>query len=465
MTTWPGVLRRFRRGAMAGLLALMAVACGGTHTDGTGGAEKKELTPRSAERQVDANPQQKLAAVSTLRAPIFRFFNEQTGAHFFTGSATERDLVQSTLSPPFKDEGTAFFAASASTPGLSQVYRFYNLRTGVHFYTISESEKASIEATLPDVFRLEGVSYHASEVGGQGLIPLYRFYLPSKGVHFYTASESEKDRVIATLGAIYRFEGIGYYVLGEDWQPAENATRTGTASMMVTGLGLPKLRTYAWRIPAGPAPAGGRPLVLTLHGNGGTQDIPAQLSRWTDEEGAVVVGLQGLAPGSGASNWEFRMDGRYAAAVPGTPPPQGADDIQFISDLIDRVLAGSLGESVNPAKVFVVGYSRGAGMAFSAYADPRTRNKIAAIAPVSGTFYCDMATASNGVLAALPADADPNCGALGDGWYAPRADLFARQKPMRILGIWGKTANGELAYTQLENDLDNPYGSLGLWAA
>ena len=104
-------------------------------------------------------------------------------------------------------------------------------------------------------------------------------------------------------------------------------------------------------------------------------------------------------------------------------------------------------------------------MAFSAYADPRTRNKIAAIAPVSGTFYCDMATANNGALAALPADADPNCGALGDGWYAPRADLFARQTPMRILGIWGKTANGELAYTQLENDLDNPYGSLGLWAA
>ena len=113
------------------------------------------------------------------------------------------------------------------------------------------------------------------EVGGQGLIPLYRFYLPGKGIHFYTASESERDSVIATLGAVYRYEGIGYYVLGEDWLPTAGAARTGIGSIPVTGLGLPKLRTYAWRIPAGPVPAGGRPLVLTLHGNGGTQDIPS----------------------------------------------------------------------------------------------------------------------------------------------------------------------------------------------
>ena len=152
-----------------------------------------------------------------VRIPVYRFFNSSTGAHFFTTSTTERDNVVNTLSPPFSLEGEAFSVASAFSPGLSPVHRFYNTQTGVHFYTISETERANVVANLPQ-FSYEGVAYHASQVAGAGLTPFYRFYVPSKGFHFYTANEAEKDSIIANLAATYSYEGIGYYVLDSDWR-------------------------------------------------------------------------------------------------------------------------------------------------------------------------------------------------------------------------------------------------------
>lgn len=154
-------------------------------------------------------------------APVWRFYNSATGAHFVTLSTTERDQVVANLSPPkgsFQFEGQAFLVANAPSPGLSPVHRFYNTQTGVHFYTINESERAHIVATLPQ-FTYEGIAYHASRVAGQGMTPLYRFYVPSKGFHFFTASLQERDAVIANLSATYHYEGTGYHVLVDGWQP------------------------------------------------------------------------------------------------------------------------------------------------------------------------------------------------------------------------------------------------------
>ena len=159
------------------------------------------------------------------RIPVYRFYNNATGAHFFTTDTTERDNIVATLSPPFSLEGAAFSVASAFSPGLSPVHRFYNTQTGVHFYTITESERASVVANLPH-FTYEGVAYHASQVAGAGLIPFYRFFVPSKGFHFYTANEGEKDSIIANLAATYSFEGIGYYVLDTNWR-AEKLPHSG----------------------------------------------------------------------------------------------------------------------------------------------------------------------------------------------------------------------------------------------
>ena len=158
---------------------------------------------------------------ATSLAPVWRFFNSATGAHFFTRIATERDNVTATLAPPkgsFNYEGEAFKVASVLSPGLAPVHRFYNTQIGVHFYTISDSERANIVATLPH-FSYEGIAYYASQVSGTGMTPLYRFYVPSKGFHFYTASLQERNSIRANQTATYTYEGVSYYVLASDWEP------------------------------------------------------------------------------------------------------------------------------------------------------------------------------------------------------------------------------------------------------
>lgn len=147
----------------------------------------------------------------SVQQPVYRFYNAQTGTHFYTSSSTERDSVRTTLHY-MSYEGEAFLASSQHSAGLSPVYRFFNTVNGVHFYTISTAERDLIQDRLPQ-FTLEGIAYYASPVGGSGLVPLYRFYLPRAGTHFYTASAVERQNVQDTLSTTFNFEGVSYYVL------------------------------------------------------------------------------------------------------------------------------------------------------------------------------------------------------------------------------------------------------------
>ena len=176
---------------------------------GAEGSTAATLNPPAASKSLG---EQKSAAS---RVPAYRFFNTQTGAHFYTTSETERNTVQATL-PQYNYEGPAFHVSSTTVPGLSPVHRFFNTLTGVHFYTISENERANVATNLPQ-FTYEGIAYYASTLSGTGYTPLYRFFYASRGFHFYTNTQSERDNIIANLPQ-YSYEGIGYYVLGDDWQ-------------------------------------------------------------------------------------------------------------------------------------------------------------------------------------------------------------------------------------------------------
>lgn len=180
------------------------------------------------------------------RVAVFRFFNTVSGTHFYTASVEERDRIVATL-PALRYEGPAFHASSRPATALSPVYRFYNGRTGVHFYTISEDERNHIIANLPQ-YVFEGVAYHASKLAGDNLLkPLFRFYILSKGVHFFTASASEADNIRATLPD-YRYEGIAYHVLRG---PTENAP-----GKIYKGLAAPTTQAAALTQATGEGAAG-----------------------------------------------------------------------------------------------------------------------------------------------------------------------------------------------------------------
>jgi Protein of unknown function (DUF1566)/Repeat of unknown function (DUF5648) len=151
-----------------------------------------------------------MVAASNIASPVFRFFNTNTGAHFFTMSVAERDYVKNTY-PFFSYEGTSFFAYPAADPALSPVYRFFNMVTGTHFFTISAVEKDHVIATWPHIYSFEGIAWYANTASSTNLVPVYRFFNTRTGTHFYTTSVIERDNVIATL-PWYLFEGIAYYV-------------------------------------------------------------------------------------------------------------------------------------------------------------------------------------------------------------------------------------------------------------
>ena len=142
---------------------------------------------------------------------VNRFYNNQSGTHFYTISAYEKDYLQTGFPTVFNYEGAPFKASTVTAAGLSTVHRFYNLNLGVYFYTISESERAFVAANLPQM-RYEGIAWYANATSIAGTIPLYRFYNRDKGVHFFTSSASERAFVIANLPQM-NDEGVAYYVL------------------------------------------------------------------------------------------------------------------------------------------------------------------------------------------------------------------------------------------------------------
>ena len=49
--------------------------------------------------------------------PVYRFYNSTTGAHFYTPSVVERDVVIDEL-PHFKSEGIAYYALPIESDGI-----------------------------------------------------------------------------------------------------------------------------------------------------------------------------------------------------------------------------------------------------------------------------------------------------------------------------------------------------------
>ena len=227
-------------------------------------------------------------------------------------------------------------------------------------------------------------------------------------------------------------------------------------------------RSFIYSLSAYPAPTSGRPLVIHLHGDGGAMNLSAawQSAVLNDANGAVLLSAQGRnnipdAAAIDGSAWRFRMD------EAGEP----YDDVDFIDRLITEATASAalLGAAIDPNQVYLVGESRGAGFAYLLYADPRTRNKIRAIVPISGTFYCEGSALDEG-MPGSPAepDSDTTCGEVSIyGYWGPRASLFSAPGVTRathILDIHGQLApNGSEFPETAPPALNVNYGS-STWA-
>lgn len=146
---------------------------------------------------------------------VYRFWSPVTQSYFYTISKAERDKLIKSYSDVWTFEGTVFKAAKTPfTSSLSPVYRFWSDVTQSHFYTISETEKNKLLREYRKIWIFEGIGFYAYPEGRQpyGTRPVYRFWSDVQSAHFYTISESERDKFLKDYRGIYIYEGIAFYV-------------------------------------------------------------------------------------------------------------------------------------------------------------------------------------------------------------------------------------------------------------
>ncbi|MCT0450002.1 hypothetical protein EFK69_12910, partial [Lactococcus lactis subsp. lactis] len=117
-------------------------------------------------------------ASASTSSPVYRLYNKNTGEHFYTESAYEK---QSLKNAGWNDEGLGWNSATSGTP----VYRVYNPNVGGgdHYYTMSKYEAQSL---VNVGWRWDNNGKAAFYSGGS--VNLYVAYNPNanSGSHNYT---------------------------------------------------------------------------------------------------------------------------------------------------------------------------------------------------------------------------------------------------------------------------------------
>lgn len=148
---------------------------------------------------------------------VYRFWSPLYKHHFFTSSYSEmKSIYDSYDEHTWSYENYAFYAPRQSESIQSMpVHRFWSDQYRGHFYTSSEAEKQHIITSHPStIWRYEGIAYHAYDQQNteSDRAPIYRFWSQTYEGHFYTASKSERDEILANYpDAIWRYEGIAFW--------------------------------------------------------------------------------------------------------------------------------------------------------------------------------------------------------------------------------------------------------------
>ena len=158
---------------------------------------------------------------------INRFYQYLEGHHFYTADENESNHIQSqsdagNLSYSYEGESFAALATNLDrTTGevieaAKEVYRFRNDDTGAHLFTMDVNEKDYILENL-DNYALEGTAFYAFETAPEDIatVPVYRMYNGDTGTHLFTSDSNEFDYIQENLAhfSVEAANGVAFYAV------------------------------------------------------------------------------------------------------------------------------------------------------------------------------------------------------------------------------------------------------------
>jgi hypothetical protein len=120
--------------------------------------------------------------------------------------------VRDTMASTYHLDGVAYTVNTADPSNEAPLYRFFNVVTGAHFYTADTAERDRIIATMASTYHFDGPAYNVCLTNVAGSTTVWRFFNVVNGTHFYTADSAEKASVLANLSAIYHLDGPAFYL-------------------------------------------------------------------------------------------------------------------------------------------------------------------------------------------------------------------------------------------------------------
>lgn len=197
------------------IVGTTAVSVSGNTVTGAGGTMTLTAAPANSSYQLfDDGHGGELVALTPKTIGVYRFFDTTLGTHFYTSDAGEAATVlanRTDLTPEGPGGiGLQAVAVSASDPNAVAVYRFFDTIHGTHFFTASATERDGLIATRTDLTYEASSSFYEHGKAQTGDIPVYRFFDNVYGTHFYTDNEAERAGIVANRPDLVA-EGIGFY--------------------------------------------------------------------------------------------------------------------------------------------------------------------------------------------------------------------------------------------------------------
>lgn len=131
----------------------------------------------------------------------------------FSSDPADYALVHINYNPEVYYDGAHAFIATSfknmqvtlEATAASPIYRFYNTQTQAHYYTVSPYQARKMES--PWIYEGQSGQMFRTQAESPNSVPLYSLYNASKNNYFYTTSLAEKNNAIAKHG--YNNDGNG----------------------------------------------------------------------------------------------------------------------------------------------------------------------------------------------------------------------------------------------------------------